>query len=196
MADPHVGLRPHGALHLLVNMWRLSRFGPLAERMVGRAAFVLAYVACGLAASIASLWWTPLVAGAGASGALFGIVGLVIAMLAVGAVHAPQRVIRANLMSLIAMVGYNLAGATMLHVDNAAHSGGLLLGLVLGFVIGPSLRGEPRMRPRPLAAAVTLLLAAGYGGARLANAHAVPWGRRTDAYTAGAAPPRSGNSSR
>src|SRR5690606_40325500 len=66
----HIGL-----LHLGVNLWALYAIGPLVERMLGHVGFVLLYFISGCLASFASVWFSPMVVSAGASGALFGLVG-------------------------------------------------------------------------------------------------------------------------
>src|SRR3974377_1091446 len=64
-----------GIVHLAFNMWCLWNLGQLAERILGRLNFVALYTICGLAGSLASLWLHPMVVGAGASGAIFGLAG-------------------------------------------------------------------------------------------------------------------------
>src|SRR5258708_13867223 len=83
-----------------------------------------------------SVWWHPLVVGGGASGAIFGVAGGLIAALllrrASDGVHALERV----LPSLIAFVLYNLLfGLRTPGIDNAAHMGGLLVGALFGAVL-------------------------------------------------------------
>ena len=66
----HVGL-----LHLALNMWCLLTLGPIAERVFGRGLFFLLYLVSGVAGSATSLLVHPLIVGAGASGAIFGVAG-------------------------------------------------------------------------------------------------------------------------
>lgn len=54
-----------GIIHIFFNMWCLWNLGWLAERVFDRWTYLLIYLACGLAGSLASLWWHPLVIGAG-----------------------------------------------------------------------------------------------------------------------------------
>src|ERR1700704_4708446 len=70
-----------GIIHILLNMWCLWNLGALAERIFDPWTYVLVYTGCGLAGSISSLWWHPQVVGAGASGAIFGLAGALIAAL-------------------------------------------------------------------------------------------------------------------
>lgn len=67
----HIGL-----VHLLANMWALVIFGPIFERSVGRVRYVALYLASGLAGSAATaLFVSPRSVSAGASGAIFGLLG-------------------------------------------------------------------------------------------------------------------------
>ncbi len=125
-----------GFLHLAFNMWALLQVGSVAERLFGPRAFLALYVLSGLGGSVMSVWWHPLVVGGGASGAIFGVAGGLIAALllrrASDGVHALERV----LPSLIAFVLYNLLfGLRTPGIDNAAHMGGLLVGALFGAVL-------------------------------------------------------------
>jgi membrane associated rhomboid family serine protease len=73
-----------GILHIALNMWCLWNLGGLAELIFGGWTLLLTYTLSGLAGSIASLWWHPMVVGAGASGAIFGLAGALIAALYLG----------------------------------------------------------------------------------------------------------------
>src|SRR5437588_8029434 len=70
-----------GLIHIFFNMWCLLNLGAVAERVFDRWTYVLIYTASGLAGSLASLWWHPMVVGVGASGAIFGMAGALIAAL-------------------------------------------------------------------------------------------------------------------
>src|ERR1700730_12350656 len=62
-----------GVIHLGLNMWCLWNLGRAAERLLGRFSYLLAYIVSGMFGSIASVYWHPLAAGAGASGAILGL---------------------------------------------------------------------------------------------------------------------------
>src|SRR3989442_1261055 len=68
-----------GLLHLALNMWCLVTLGPIAERVFGRGSFLLLYLLSGIAGSTTSLLVHPLIVGAGASGAIFGVAGALVA---------------------------------------------------------------------------------------------------------------------
>ncbi len=84
-----------GIVHILLNMWCLWDLGRLAERIFGGLTLFLIYTLCGLAGSIASLWMHPMVFGAGASGAIFGLAGALIAAL-YGQASLPQARVTAH----------------------------------------------------------------------------------------------------
>ncbi len=138
-----------GVLHIGLNMWCLWSLGILAERIFDRRTYVLTYTACGVAGSLASLWWHPLVVGAGASGAIFGLAGTLITALYYGRLPIPKEAVRGTMKSLVTFAGYNLLfGAVGAGIDNSAHIGGLLTGLILGFVLARRLIAVPQIRNR------------------------------------------------
>jgi membrane associated rhomboid family serine protease len=124
-----------GIVHILFNMWCLWSLGQLAERVFDHWTYFLVYTASGVAGSMASLWWHPEVVGAGASGAIFGMAGAVLAVLYFGHLSISREALRPTLKSLLAFVGYNLFFGLRPGVDNSAHLGGLAAGVFLGFVI-------------------------------------------------------------
>jgi membrane associated rhomboid family serine protease len=70
----HIGL-----MHIFFNMWCLWDLGAMCEGLFGHATFAAVYLISGVGASLASVWWRPVGVSAGASGAIFGIVGALIA---------------------------------------------------------------------------------------------------------------------
>ncbi|MBV9572583.1 MAG: rhomboid family intramembrane serine protease [Acidobacteriales bacterium] len=136
-----------GIIHILLNMWCLWSLGSLAERIFDPATYLLTYTACGLAGSLASLWWHPMVVGAGASGAIFGIAGALITALYLGRLPIPQTAMRGTMKSLLTFAGYNLFfGAVGGRIDNSAHIGGLLMGLLLGAALARNLTSPAEVR--------------------------------------------------
>jgi len=153
-----------GIIHIALNMWCLWSLGFLAERVFDPWTYVLIYTSCGLAGSLASLWWHPLIPGAGASGAIFGLAGALIAALYLGHLPISRQAIQGTLKSLLTFAGYNLFfGAVARGIDNSAHIGGLVAGLTLGAVLARHLTAPPEIREGWrrgvfVAAAVVLLL--------------------------------------
>jgi len=136
-----------GIIHIALNMWCLWDLGQLSEFIFGRWTLLLIYTACGLAGSIASLWWHPMVIGAGASGAIFGLAGALITALYLGKLPFPRQGFQKTLRSLLTFAGYNLLfGAVGRGIDNSAHVGGLVMGLALGAVIGQFLTDSRESR--------------------------------------------------
>lgn len=129
-----------GIFHLLMNMYALLYIGVLLEPHLGRTRFISAYLLTGITASIASLWWHDLTISAGASGAIFGMYGVFLAMLTTNLIEKTAR--KALLTSIAVFVGYNLIYGLKGGIDNAAHIGGLLGGLCIGYALIPSLKKQ------------------------------------------------------
>lgn len=127
-----------GVIHLLLNMYALLYIGVLLEPILGRARFFTAYILTGIAASVASLWWHDLTVSAGASGAIFGMYGVFIALLTTNLIEKNAR--QQLLASISIFVGYNLIYGLKGGIDNAAHIGGLVSGLFIGYALIPSLK--------------------------------------------------------
>lgn len=134
----HIGL-----FHIFFNMWCLWDMGAMCEGLYGHWTFALVYLISGIGGSLASVWWRPVGVSAGASGAIFGIVGALIASHYLGEFSAPMVAVRSRLRSVLVFAGYALIfGAASGRTDNAAHIGGLVTGLVFGALIA-------RLSPQP-----------------------------------------------
>ncbi len=129
-----------GIFHLLMNMYALLYIGLLLEPHLGKTRFTTAYLLTGITASIASLWWHDITISAGASGAIFGMYGVFLALLTTNLIEKSAR--KALLTSIAVFVGYNILNGLKPNsgIDNAAHIGGLFGGLVIGYALIPSLR--------------------------------------------------------
>ncbi len=128
-----------GPFHILMNMWVLWDVGRLMERLVGRTAMALIYFFAGIAGGMASVAFHPHVVSVGASGAIFGIIGALFGLL----LHARDAVPPARLQqlrsSIIAMVIFCLFfGLSVQGIDNAAHVGGAVAGLLAGLIVLPA----------------------------------------------------------
>jgi len=125
-----------GILHIAFNLWCLWDLGALAESLYGHWTFPAVYLTTGVAASVASSIWHPGATSVGASGAIFGIAGALIASFYLGEFSLPRAAISGTLRSVVMFAGYNLVfGAIWGRTDNAAHVGGLVSGLILGALI-------------------------------------------------------------
>jgi membrane associated rhomboid family serine protease len=132
------------SIHLLFNMYALWILGPIVEQAWGRPLFAAFYLITALAASTSSFVFSAGGPSIGASGAVFGLVGVLIAGTRA---HHPMldRRSRAIVPQLGMLVLINLAfGFAMPGIDNAAHIGGLVAGLWLGFLVPPG--GVPTLR--------------------------------------------------
>ncbi len=153
-----------GLLHLAFNMWALYVNGRLAERIFGSVRFLVIYLVAGLAGSLASLLWHPVVNGAGASGAIFGVLGALLAFFVKKEGGVPASVTKAQLRIAVIFVAYSLLnGARYRGIDNAAHMGGLVGGFLLGYVLSRPLATNRNERPWTKQWATALVLCTGMG---------------------------------
>src|SRR4029077_12214490 len=136
-----------GIVHIALNMWCLWNLGALAERVFDRWTYFLTYTFCGIGGSLASLGLHPNRFGAGASGAIFGLAGALISAVYLGHLPVPTRAMKSTLRSLVLFAAYNLFfGAVVPAIDNSAHIGGLVCGLVLGALLARHLTSPPDER--------------------------------------------------
>ncbi|HOZ68197.1 MAG TPA: rhomboid family intramembrane serine protease [Chitinophagaceae bacterium] len=151
-----------GIIHLLMNMYALMYIGVLLEPLLGKTRFIVAYLLAGLLASLTSLWWHDFTISAGASGAIFGMYGVFLALLTTNLI---EKSARTSLLSSIGLfVGYNLLYGLKGGIDNAAHIGGLVSGLVIGYALIPSLKnpGNNKLTNGTLSGLTVLALAVSF----------------------------------
>lgn len=149
-----------GIVHIGFNMWCFWDLGRMAERVFGKWAHLLIYLFTGISASLLSLLVHPLEISVGASGAIFGICGALIPALYFGRLPVPKPAIRATLRSLIFFAVFNLfLGASIAHIDNFAHVGGLVFGLLAGLLLSRTLIWQSEAR-RNVQSAIFIALAA------------------------------------
>ena len=160
-----------GLLHLGFNMYALKVLGEMAERLFGGPMFAVTYLLAGLGGSVASLGWTlaasPHTFSVGASGAVFGIMGALLGFALARRSSVPAHVFKGLTRSALLFIGINVAiGLSLSFVDNAAHLGGLAVGIPLGALLSRDLPPAPQPAParQALAIAVSaLVLVAAYG---------------------------------
>jgi len=137
-----------GMLHIFFNMWCLWDLGSLCESLYGRWTYAAIYFITGIAGGIASAWWKPGVPSVGASGAIFGLAGALIASFYLGEFSLPRIAIGGTLRSLVVFAVFNLfLGGLFPGTDNACHIGGLVIGLALGAAIA-KVAPQPEHAPR------------------------------------------------
>jgi rhomboid protease GluP len=149
-----------GIIHLAMNMYALYTAGVYLEPMLGKTKYIAAYFCTGIIAGIVSLWWhKDGINGAGASGAIFGLYGVFIALLFTNLI--PRQVRSALLQSIGIFVVFNIVYGMRSGIDNAAHIGGLLSGMLIGFIFYLELSGKINTRKATAALFITILTIAG-----------------------------------
>ena len=114
----------YGPLHLGMNMFSLFFVGSILEQVVGRWRYVLLYLVSGLAGSAGALVVTPNSPTAGASGAIFGVLGALLVLERRGNIQTGGQVLGLIILNLVlsfAIPGISIGG----------HIGGLIGGLLL-----------------------------------------------------------------
>jgi rhomboid protease GluP len=155
-----------GIMHIAFNMWCLWDLGRLCESLYGRWTFLAIYLITGIAAGLASIGWNPGVLSVGASGAIFGLAGALIASFYLGEFSLPRVAISGTLRSLVIFAVFNLGFGQLFNgIDNAAHVGGLVSGLILGALIARlAPQSDASMRRASVVGFVALLMVlAGFG---------------------------------
>jgi len=154
-----------GILHLATNMWCLWNLALLAEPLMGSAGVIAVYVLTGAAGNLLSTLVNWILyhnasggpvfpAGAGASGAVFGIAGALIVLLKSNRLPVPPMELKRLRKSVIYFAVLNLVlglsisfGTTVIgsgiHIDNMAHVGGFTSGLLFAAPMVPRI-GSPR----------------------------------------------------
>ena len=130
----HIGL-----VHLAVNSYSLYSIGSHVESRYGYGRFTVLYLLAGIAGNVLSYAASDSLS-AGASGAIFGLLGATISYYVVHRGEFGQRG-RRQLTNLVGVAALNLVwGMTMPGIDNLGHIGGLLGGLWLGWAFCPRYR--------------------------------------------------------
>ena len=129
-----------GLIHLIANMYGLLFVGFFLEPLLGRKKYLAVYLLTGILASVASICWYDATVSVGASGAIFGLYGIFLALL-LTKIYPPDFA-KAFLISTAIFIGYNLLMGLTGGIDNAAHIGGLLSGLVIGLILYSTLKRQ------------------------------------------------------
>jgi rhomboid protease GluP len=127
-----------GLLHIGFNLWCLFDLGPEVESLLSTPKFIVLYLVTGIAGFLLSLWWSPFSISIGASGAVLGLIGILI-----GASFHHGHLGKEYRSQLWRWVIYIFIFGLFFSVDNAAHIGGLAAGALLGYFIP---EGEPSTR--------------------------------------------------
>jgi rhomboid protease GluP len=128
----------HGnALHLAMNCWVLYDLGPAVEGIYGRQKFIVLYLVSGITGSLVSYFWRPYAISIGASGAIFGLIGV---MIAYG--YRNRKTLGDSVRNMfVRWAIFALIFGMLPGIDNAAHLGGLAGGVLFGVLVSdiPSL---------------------------------------------------------
>jgi membrane associated rhomboid family serine protease len=123
----------HGSiLHIAFNMWVLMDIGPQIEELYGSARYFFVFMLSGAGGYALSSFFQK--TSVGASGALLGLIGVMLAM-TMGSRSAGMQLLRGQLIRwliYIALLGFVFRG-----IDNYAHLGGFIVGFVLGKILAP-----------------------------------------------------------
>jgi len=155
-----------GVIHLAFNMFALYNGGFWTERLFGSARFAVIYLLAAIAGNVVSGWWDPSRMSAGASGAVFGVYGALLAFFARRPRDIPLDLLKRVAKGAASLLLYSLfMGAVMPFVDNSAHIGGLLGGAISGYLLARPFDPAARTVARPwqvaaVAGAVILALVA------------------------------------
>jgi len=125
-----------GINHIFNNMVIVFFLGAMLEKEVGHIRYGMVYFLSGIGGNVLSLYWkllTGTMTGSiGASGAVFGLDGLLLAYI----LFSGRRLQNVSPVRVLAMIGFSLYGGyTGRNVDNAAHAGGLITGFVIGIIL-------------------------------------------------------------
>jgi len=156
-----------GALHLAFNMWILRDLGQLIERVLGHVGFLVLYLGSGVIASEVSLVFHPWGVSAGASGAVFGVFGALLALLVRASGLIPKEQIAGLRRSAFSFLLLNLViGSAIPSINMAAHAGGLVAGFVFGWLLAaPDMLRDTSGRARRnalMAVCAVALIAVGF----------------------------------
>jgi len=133
----HIGL-----MHIFFNGYALLAIGTELERLLGWQRFLAIYVLSGLFGNLLSYAFSPSLA-AGASGAIFGLIGSLAAYFMIHR-EALGTWGQRRLINIAFLIVVNLIlGFTQPGIDNMAHMGGLLSGFALGWALAPRYQLDP-----------------------------------------------------
>lgn len=136
-----------GFIHLFLNNYALWIIGQEIEQIYGSARFVVLYLVTGVLGSVGSYIFNPQATSAGASGAIFGLFGVMATFAFKYRKEIPALLSREIRRRVLPIIAINLIfGFSVSIVDNAAHIGGLLAGIVLALVV-PYMRPDEKLTP-------------------------------------------------
>lgn len=131
-----------GVLHLFYNMAAFFYVGPTVERMFGNIGFLVLYFVSGIGGGLFALCLNPMQIHAGASGAIFGVYGALLAMLLRERDSIPPEVLAKLKRYVSVFIVYNLVNSLQPNISMSAHVGGLVTGFLCGLIAALPLDAE------------------------------------------------------
>lgn len=148
-----------GIIHIGMNMYILSDIGRGVERMYGTGKFFAIYLLAGIGGSIVSIFANPNVLSVGASGAVFGCFGAFMVLLRNHSNSFDPLYLKSVWRSLITLLVFNLIyGFSRAGIDNFAHIGGFLTGILAGACVMPKRLGDRHWTKQDFAWSALLLV--------------------------------------
>lgn len=126
----------YGLMHIAMNGWAQWSLGRPIEYLLGSSRFLLLWVISALGAAIASMAWSGDTVSAGASGAIFGLLGAFSVFVFLRRDVLPQPVPKALKNGVIFTLFLNGLISFVPNIDVAAHAGGALTGALLALPRG------------------------------------------------------------
>jgi rhomboid protease GluP len=122
-----------GIMHLILNIYGLVLASLFIEPLLGSTRYAIIYFTSGIMGSTASIWWYENTASVGASGAIFGLCGAILALTLTGIFEKQGK--KLILILFGPYVAINLLMGLVGGIDNAAHLGGLISGAIVALII-------------------------------------------------------------
>jgi rhomboid protease GluP len=129
-----------GYIHLLTNLYMLCFLAPPLEKIIGVRKFLFIYFLSGLLGNIVTIMVKPEVWSAGASGAIYGIIGAYLTL------HYRSRPFYASLMGqliIFLLIDFLIALIPAMHINVIAHLGGFVGGIVTAYVMTIPRKNSP-----------------------------------------------------
>jgi rhomboid protease GluP len=138
----------HGNIaHIVMNMVALAYIGIFLEAVIGSKLFIVSYFITGVVGGLISAYWNVNIVSVGASGSIFGLLGISLSLLLISKEKGLIQALLPNILIIISCtIVFGLFGFghipgrnnSAFIIDNASHIGGLLTGILLGVVLGLS----------------------------------------------------------
>ncbi|WP_025021836.1 rhomboid family intramembrane serine protease [Ligilactobacillus hayakitensis] len=150
----HIGLE-----HLVLNCVSIYFLGKQLEWLLGKKRFLAIYILSGIGGNLASYYFNPNSISAGASTSIFGLFGIYI-MMGLEFKNLPEIKIYARQIALLVLlnIGFSFFDGGGINVDTFGHIGGLLAGILFGYVLGIPRLGKIKAFRRYLAIVLVIVL--------------------------------------